>query len=469
MFPLPFLLIFTLAISTPCPLPPFPNTLLISFPALTSSQLSQLNSIIPVCPLHPLHPDLPLLLILPSSHLSGLLSSSLPSPEIISTNFSYTLSLSPPQKPFTPLHSRSFSRSLQDSFYRQYRDFQSLRKKWRLISTLSPHVSFSSVAKSLQNRTISLLVIGSTSEQAPRRIFINALQHAREWIATHAVTYLAETLALATLDPNDPLHPLLNRTQVLIMPMINPDGYVYSSETYRLARKNRRKAGCNNSLFDGVDLNRNWPVDWGGSESTSDDPCAPIYYGAGALSEVETQALRDVIERTDGIYMHFDVHSYGQLLLEPLGYTDARYAREKESSFWARRMAEAVINSGGEEYTYGNAGKLLYFVSGSMMDWVAEKGILSYTPELRPSLLSSMQSGFELEEEQIIATGKDVVEMIRVALQYEPGIDIADEVSGLRLSPLSIALIVIGVVVFSILLVLLLVIWRRRQTKVQGI
>ena len=44
----------------------------------------------------------------------------------------------------------------------------------------------------------------------------------------------------------------------------------------------------------GVDLNRNYPVDYG-TEQGNNDPCAQNFAGSGPLSERETQAYSDFV------------------------------------------------------------------------------------------------------------------------------------------------------------------------------
>jgi hypothetical protein len=47
----------------------------------------------------------------------------------------------------------------------------------------------------------------------------------------------------------------LNRAEIYVLPMQNPDGYIYSGQSDRLWRKNR---SVNSDGSFGVDLNRNW-------------------------------------------------------------------------------------------------------------------------------------------------------------------------------------------------------------------
>ncbi len=58
---------------------------------------------------------------------------------------------------------------------------------------------------------------------------------------------------------------MLDRAVYYIVPLSNPDGYVYTWTTDRLWRKNRRTNGGGSF---GVDLNRNWGYQWGASFPT---------------------------------------------------------------------------------------------------------------------------------------------------------------------------------------------------------
>ena len=67
-------------------------------------------------------------------------------------------------------------------------------------------------------------------------------------------------------DPReDWITDLVNNYEIWIVPLINPDGYVYDREDpSRFWRKNLRDNNNDNILdsCDGVDLNRNYPLGW---------------------------------------------------------------------------------------------------------------------------------------------------------------------------------------------------------------
>lgn len=64
----------------------------------------------------------------------------------------------------------------------------------------------------------------------------------------------------------------------------------------------------------GVDLNRNWGVDF----QPSKDACSEFYPGTGAFSEKETQALRDFMASKSGeLKFVVNFHSNGNSFIWP--------------------------------------------------------------------------------------------------------------------------------------------------------
>ena len=88
-----------------------------------------------------------------------------------------------------------------------------------------------------------------------KAILIEATTHAREWIAAATATYFLNEL-LTTTDPD--LQALSENYDWIILPVHNPDGYVYSQHN-RMWRKNRSRHGL---ICLGTDPNRNWGYQW---------------------------------------------------------------------------------------------------------------------------------------------------------------------------------------------------------------
>ena len=129
----------------------------------------------------------------------------------------------------------------------------------------------------------------------------------------------------------------------------NPDGYEYSRNSDRMWRKTRSDTG---SSCRGVDGNRNWDYNWGGTvlfimshcytifhkvfqcfsmciyinefctgTGSSGNRCSDAYRGPQPFSEVETQNIRDYVLALNPVpILAMNMHSYGQYYLWPYGY-----------------------------------------------------------------------------------------------------------------------------------------------------
>ncbi|KAK5981948.1 hypothetical protein GCK32_020776 [Trichostrongylus colubriformis] len=109
-----------------------------------------------------------------------------------------------------------------------------------------------------------------------------------------------------------------------IIPEANPDGYEYSRTSDRLWRKTRSRNVTVNKWCVGADANRNWGHRWG-EAGANRSPCSNIYAGSRPFSEPEIVGLRDLVTwQIPNLVIYASLHSYGQLLLSPWGYTQAR-------------------------------------------------------------------------------------------------------------------------------------------------
>ena len=307
---------------------------------------------------------------------------------------------------------RSLHRNTLDpSFHHKLRPLVSHEQRWKHIAQLfSRDVRLEKIGKTTEKRDLYLLRIGRTSLYEPKRVLLIFGQHAREWASVASATYVAEVLAR---------HPQPG-IEILIVPLANPDGYHYSTIYDRLWRKNRARAAvCNiSAVHSGVDLNRNWGVDFAGNQSTTSDPCSPIYHGRRAFSEPETAAIRRI--NITGIRAFLDVHSYSQLLIGPWAYSTAPPPRAPEIDEIGRRLQTAA-STGGSPYSYGRGSfNGLYLASGVASDWYFKQGALaSFTLELRPERTDPF--GFEIRPDQILPTAKDALNVARELIAYAGG------------------------------------------------
>ncbi|XP_034876196.1 carboxypeptidase A4-like [Mirounga leonina] len=111
---------------------------------------------------------------------------------------------------------------------------------------------------------------------------------------------------------------ILEKMDIFLLPVANPDGYVYTQTQNRLWRKTRSHNPGSPCV--GTDPNRNWNAGFAG-EGASDNPCSEVYHGHHANSEVEVKSVVDFIQEHGNFKCFIDLHSYSQLLMYPYGYT----------------------------------------------------------------------------------------------------------------------------------------------------
>lgn len=294
-----------------------------------------------------------------------------------------------------------------DPFYSRYYTLPVLRARWRAIASRhARHAELRQYGTSIEGRPLLALVLQSgLSCQGPRvSVLVSALQHAREWATTAAATFVAEHYAANARS----IPPC---TTLAVVPVSNPDGYAYTATADRLWRKNRRPG----TPCAGVDLNRNWDINYGGAFSTSRRTCSNEFIGAAAFSEPETAAMRDLFFALPPVVAHVDVHSFGQDLLGAYQFSpnDVAHAPVLDA------VADLVLTATGANYSYsrGSASTVLYPASGFFSDWSFKQGALSYTMEVSPQH-GTYVSGFFPDEKFIMPIARDVLAAIAVLLRY---------------------------------------------------
>lgn len=217
-------------------------------------------------------------------------------------------------------------------------------------------VTVKTVGKSYEGRDIKTVTISRGDGQSRDSVFLDAGIHAREWIAPATALYWINQL----VDPQSNYSKLLDRLDFVIQPVVNPDGYEYTFNAFRLWRKTRTPSG----ICQGVDANRNYDIHWN-KVGSSNNSCADTYHGPSAFSEKESQTSRDVMRDLKANCKFFlTLHSYGNYLLYPWGYSTDLPENWKVVDEIARAGADAMNKATGVKYTVGSASNALYTVSG---------------------------------------------------------------------------------------------------------
>merc|ERR1719454_502840 len=196
------------------------------------------------------------------------------------------------------------STTAANDFYSTWRDLDTLDERIESLVQASGGVATIEVAgQSLQGRDIKIVRLrGQGWSPGKTRVFVSYVVHAREWITAMAGALQVEQLIEhVKQNPN-----YLDETEVVLMPMNNPDGFVYTHTSSRMHRKNMAQNSGSSCI--GVDLNRNFDVNWSGP-GASNNPCSDTFYGPSAASEPETQVLVSVLNEAPTT-VHIDVHSY---------------------------------------------------------------------------------------------------------------------------------------------------------------
>jgi len=223
--------------------------------------------------------------------------------------------------------------------------------------------SLFSIGRSYQDRDLWCLKISDNPwvEEDEPACFFNGATHAREPIGTSCVVEFA--CRLLSGYGIDPLATwLVDNREIYIVPVMNPDGYVYNSDSGGASsnwRKNRQPYG--GSV--GVDLNRNYGYKWGYDDiGSSPNPASELYRGPAPFSEPAVAAARD-FEAAHRFRTMLDFHSYGRLNMYPWAY-DYDVPPELEL---LSEMADTfrTVNN----YRTGQWRSVLYASNGTSIDW----------------------------------------------------------------------------------------------------
>ncbi|KAF4553226.1 Metallocarboxypeptidase-like protein [Elsinoe fawcettii] len=350
----------------------------------------------------------------------------------------FTPSLQPPSPP----------RSAADNniFFTDYQPLSVITPWMRLLSSLfTTHVRLINIGLTYEGRDIPALRVGvhPTNDDVPNKkrktVLVTGGIHAREWISTSTVTYIAYTL-ITEYGKTSEVTQLLEDFDWIFIPTLNPDGYVFTWESDRLWRKNRQKTPLRFCF--GVDLDRSFPFQW--DSSTVGNPCSESYAGEAPLEGVEAKALRDwVHNETTSNNVEFvgllDLHSYSQQILYPYSYSCDAYPPSLENlEELAVGLSKAIRIQSGHSYinkqacegnvAFGSGldkqgkkelGVRFESAGGSALDWFYHEVGIRYAYQVK--LRDRGAYGFLLPKEHIVPTGKEMLEAVLYFGRYVDG------------------------------------------------
>uniref|UniRef100_H2V3L8 Carboxypeptidase A1 n=1 Tax=Takifugu rubripes TaxID=31033 RepID=H2V3L8_TAKRU len=240
----------------------------------------------------------------------------------------------------------------------------------------------------------------STGGSKRPAIWIDTGIHSREWVTQASGTWFAKKIV--TDYGKDPaLTAILNKMDIFLEIVTNPDGFYYTHNNNRMWRKTRKPNPGSSCV--GVDPNRNWDAGFGGP-GASGSPCSETYRGTRAHSESEVKSIVDFVKAHGNIKAFISIHSYSQMLLYPYGYTRTPVKEQAELHSLAKKAITDLASLYGTYYRYGSIINTIYQASGGTIDWTYNQGIkYSYTFELR----DTGRYGFILPANQILPTARE--------------------------------------------------------------
>ncbi|CAH0591701.1 unnamed protein product [Chrysodeixis includens] len=253
---------------------------------------------------------------------------------------------------------------------------------------------------SSEGRDLYYLKISSTDFEDWTKpvIVIDAAIHAREWIGIPVATWIINKLT-DELDEAD----LLEKFDWIIIPVVNPDGYVYSHDYDRFWRKTRSNHTEHWCL--GADANRNFDHYWN-TEGVSQYACDETYAGVSVLSEPEAQFVSSIInEHLARIALYLTLHSYGSTITYPWSHRIGL----SNNALGLHSVGIAIVNGIQElalpqfpRYEVGNSALVLgELISGSSDDYAHSIGVpLTLTLRL-PGTIPRSSAGFILDPQYI--------------------------------------------------------------------
>lgn len=239
----------------------------------------------------------------------------------------------------------------------------------------------------------NLYVIYFENQNASRQIFICAATHAREYMTAQLVMKQLEYYCAHYEDGSyngTAYRDIFENTCFVIVPMVNPDGVSISQfgeeglnredlrQNLRAIYESDKNGGYTDEAYDtyltrwkangmGVDLNRNYSPGW---ESVTDRtaPSSGLYKGTAPGSEVESQALMNIVDGLSNPLLAISYHSYGSLVYWQYGQAEPLWSKNQQLA----AHVEALT-------TYYQAG---YSNEAGFSNWcVNVKGIPSVTIE----------------------------------------------------------------------------------------
>ena len=330
---------------------------------------------------------------------------------------------------------RAATRSAFPSGRRDYRRLPEFENEMKTLAAKYPTLvkPITLPFKTTEGRDVNGIEITKDADKADGKpVFLQmGVHHAREWPSgEHAMEWAYEMLS--GYGKNERATRLLDRVRLIVVPVINPDGFNVSREApvdlvndpqyeqlpdqelsetvqgsaqnlylidpfFNYKRRNCRitpgqdtpPGACALPQYraSGVDPNRNYGGFWGGPGASA-IPAYDTYRGEGPFSEPETQNVRWLVSRRQ-VTTLITNHTFSNLVLRPPGIR-AQGPSPDEQIYKALGDAMASKNGYASQFSYE-----LYDTTGGTEDWTYyATGGLGFTFEIGPNTTEQNCGGF---------------------------------------------------------------------------
>ncbi|XP_069486220.1 carboxypeptidase A1-like [Ambystoma mexicanum] len=278
------------------------------------------------------------------------------------------------------------------------------------VSANAALVSKMTIGQSSEGRPLYVLRFSRQKDAKRPAIWLDMGIHSREWITQATGLWTANKIAAT--HTQEPLKSILDKMDIFVLLVTNPDGYVFTHTMNRMWRKTRSIQKGSSCI--GVDPNRNWDAGFGGPGSSS-NPCSETYHGARPHSEPEIQSIAGAVLGHGNVKVMLTIHSYSQMLLFPYGYKKEHCPDHDKLNTLAKEATDALAKLHNTKYTFGTTLETIYQADGTTTDWAYDKANVtySYTFELR----DKGSYGFLLPANQILPTAEETWEALKMIMQ----------------------------------------------------
>ncbi|KZT71070.1 hypothetical protein DAEQUDRAFT_707371 [Daedalea quercina L-15889] len=350
---------------------------------------------------------------------------------LITQNVTRILSsdVTPPTRWFSDPSSWNLTSLANTTFHSEYHPLNEIEGFIEAMTGMYPDlVQLANIGHSAEGREMVAMRISkpNTKTKVKPGFVLTGAQHAREWVATSTVLYLTHAL-VSSASEEFAMSSLLDFYDFYVIPVPNPDGYVYTWEHDRFWYKNRQIIGPYEKCV-GIDMNRNWGHKWKAradfptsvtkeKPKAPTDPCTPWYPGHRAFESPEVNNIANYITTLPALKAYIDLRSYGQMLSTPFAYSCKKTPKDAEDQIEAAHgAARAIRLAHGTSFTTGSLCSKLYKAPGNVVDWMYAKAGIKYSYAVH--LRDTGTYGFTLPPEWIRPVGEETANMVQFLAEF---------------------------------------------------